>query len=360
MKVDLNILNDYVERGLVDKNVHQTLPIAIYNYSRTCQYERKWDEITLMCRGLVLDNEGNVVAKSFNKFFNFEELKPEEIPNESFEVFEKLDGSLGILFNYNGEWILATKGSFTSDQAVKGMEMLKKYRYERLLPGFTYLFEILYEKNRIVCKYDYEDLILLAVIDNDDEYELEIHDDRVHLGGNRFKHIYENLGFKLVKKYDGINDYRTLKSMISNNQEGFVIRFKNGFRMKIKGEEYVRLHKILTGFSNVDIWEHLKDKKDFSTFLDTVPDEFDNWVKETVRDLIIQYENIERNYKLYFSYMVEKNMHLDRKIFAEETKRYTHSSILFKMIDNKDYSDYIWKIIKPVYSRPFWKKNNDG
>jgi RNA ligase len=360
MRFDLNILNDYVERGLVDKNVHQTLPIAIYNYSRTCQYEGNWDDITLMCRGLILDNEGNVVAKSFNKFFNLEEHKPEEIPNESFDVFEKLDGSLGILFNYNGEWILATKGSFTSDQAVKGMEMLKKYRYERLLPGFTYLFEILYIQNRIVCQYDYEDLILLGVIDNNDGQEVRIHDDRVHLGGNRFKNLYENLGFKMVKKYDGISDYKTLKSLISEDREGYVIRFENGFRMKIKGEEYVRLHRILTGFSNVDIWEYLKNKKDFSTFLDSVPDEFDAWVKETVRDLVIQYENIEKNYKSYFSYMVDKNMHLDRKVFAEEARRYSHSSILFKMLDNKDYSDYTWKVIRPMYSKPFWKKNNDG
>ena len=100
------------------KNDHPTLPISIYNYSRTCQYENKWDEITKMCRGLILDQEGNVIAKGFNKFFNMEEHQPEEIPNEPFEVFEKLDGSLGILFWYQGKWILATKGSFTSDQSI--------------------------------------------------------------------------------------------------------------------------------------------------------------------------------------------------------------------------------------------------
>ena len=72
MKFDLNILNDYLEKGLVVKNDHPTLPISIYNYSRTCQYENNWDEITKQCRGLILDNEGYVVAKTFNKFFNME------------------------------------------------------------------------------------------------------------------------------------------------------------------------------------------------------------------------------------------------------------------------------------------------
>ncbi len=32
-----------------------------------------WDDITLNCRGLILDNEGRVIAKSFQKFFNMEE-----------------------------------------------------------------------------------------------------------------------------------------------------------------------------------------------------------------------------------------------------------------------------------------------
>jgi RNA ligase len=144
MKFDLDILNRYVNEGWVEKNDHPTFPISIYNYSRNTQFEGRWDEITKQCRGLILDNEGNVIAKSFPKFFNMEEHKSEEIPNESFEVFEKLDGSLGILFYYNDQWNLATKGSFISDQAIKGMEMLKKYPTENLDKNKTYLFEIIY------------------------------------------------------------------------------------------------------------------------------------------------------------------------------------------------------------------------
>ncbi len=59
MVVDINIINEYVEKGLVEKNSHPTLPIAIYNYSREVQYEGKWDNITKMCRALVLDDNGN-------------------------------------------------------------------------------------------------------------------------------------------------------------------------------------------------------------------------------------------------------------------------------------------------------------
>ena len=142
MRYNVDILNTYVEKGLIEKNKHPFYPIYIYNYSRECQFLGAWDEITLACRGLVLDEEGNVLARPFKKFFNIEETK--SIPDESFEVYEKMDGSLGILFRYRGEWIFASKGSFTSDQAVKGKEMLNKYGIENLDKSKTYLFEIIY------------------------------------------------------------------------------------------------------------------------------------------------------------------------------------------------------------------------
>lgn len=362
MRVNLEILNRYISEGWVEKNEHPNLPIAIYNYSRATQYERKWDEVTKQCRGLILDNEGVVVAKAFDKFFNMEEHKLEDIPNEPFEVFEKMDGSLGILFNYQGEWILATKGSFVSEQAVRGMQILQKYNYEILIEGFTYLFEIIYPENRIVCNYDFEDLILLAVIDNVDGYELKIHDDSIHFGGNRFKNLYNNLGFKVVKKYDGIQDYSELKSKISQNQEGFVIKFENGFRMKIKGEEYVRLHRILTGFSNIDIWEYLKDGKDINELLDRVPDEFDNWVKGIVEDLNRDYQ-VKKSVSAIFVDEYRRSRHLahiplNKKEFAYLVMNQPQDlrPIMFAMYDGKPYDKIIWKQIKPIYSKPFWQK----
>jgi RNA ligase len=365
MKYDVNILNDYIERGLLEKNSHPTLPIDIYNYSRECQFSQAWDGITLNMRGTVLDREGNVVARAFPKFFNMEEHKSEDIPNEEFEVFEKMDGSLGILFHYADEWHLVTKGSFTSDQAKKGRELLNKYKYDRLLTGFTYLFEIIYKENRIVCSYDYEDLILLAVIDNKDGYEIKIHDNRIHLEGIRIANLFENLGFKIVKKYDAVNDYKQLKSIIDDNAEGFVIKFKSGFRMKIKGEEYVRLHRLLTNFSNVDIWELLKDKKDLAGFLDRVPDEFDLWVNGVIDELRMKYAVIEKDaYELYdgfFDIRPGFSKDIGKKEFAlwarEQPKHLQR--ILFPIYDEKDYSETIWKTIRPKYQKPFWSKKED-
>lgn len=347
MEFDLNILNNYIEKGLVVKNDHPTLPLSIYNYTRKVQYEKLWDNITKSCRGLILDNNGNVIAKTFDKFFNLEEHSPEEIPNEDFEVYEKLDGSLGILFWYQGKWILSSKGSFTSTQSVKGKQILdEKYNVEPIPKGYTTLVEIIYPENRIVCNYGEDEvLVVLSMVNSSNGKELDY---------DSLLKINEETGLPVVKKYDGLKDYKTLKSTISKDREGYVIKFRSGLRVKIKGEDYVYLHRLLTEFSTVDIWEYLKDKKDLTFLLEKVPDEFDAWVRNTARDLVVRHDNILKDYTEIFNDLASKN--LDRKDFAENAKRYTHSSLLFSMLTGKDVSPYIWKLIKPEYSKPFWQK----
>jgi RNA ligase len=365
MKYDLSILNDYVEKKLIEKTSHLTLPIDIYNYSRECQFSSAWDEVTLNMRGTVLDREGNIVAKAFPKFFNMEEHKPEEIPNEAFDVFEKMDGSLGILFHYADEWHLSTRGSFTSDQAIKGREILEKYQYGKLDKNCTYLFEIIYDGNRIVCSYDFEDLILLGVFDNRDGYEYAIHSKEANLMGITLSDIYSSWGFKIVRKFDGVDDYKSLKTMVEENKEGFVIRFKSGMRMKIKGDEYVRLHRLLTNFSNVDIWELLKDGRDLDEFLERVPDEFDKWVKETISNLRYhKYRIEERAGKIHdyfrFGKYNDREPMPTKKEFAEHLEyckvEPSIRSICFAMWDRKDYDHIVWKMIRPKYQKPFWNK----
>ena len=357
MQYDLNILNEYIEKGLIIKQVHPTLPLSIWNYSRTCQYDRLWDEVTLNCRGLVLDNEGNVIAKPFPKFFNYEEHTSEEIPNELFEVYEKMDGSLGICFYYNGEWHMTTRGSFTSEQAIKGRDLLNKYKYKYLPTDCTYLFEIIYPENRVVVDYGTDEkLVMLASIQTNTGKEYDIYNEG-----------YDELGFELVMKYNTFGEgFDELKKEISNSKEGYVICFKNGMRMKIKGDEYVRLHKILTNFSTTDIWELLRTGGNMNEFLERVPDEFDKWVKMTISDLKYAYFQVsERAGKLHDGFRYGKFGDVDpeptKKQFAEFVMKQAEvlRPVMFAMWDKKPYDDIIWKLIKPKWSKPF-KKDNDN
>ena len=130
----------------------------------------------------------------------------------------------------------------------------------------TFCFEIIYKNNRIVCDYkDYEGLVLLGTFDKTGkEYDVE---------------MWREYGFDVVKKYDGIQDYKQLKEMVKNDQEGFVVKFSNGDRVKVKGVEYLRLHKIMTNVSTTGIWEYLKNGEDVMELLKDVPDEFYNKIK---------------------------------------------------------------------------------
>jgi len=348
----LNTLEKYYQNGLLHKQTHPNHDLTIWNYSPKVQYERLWDDITLQCRGLVTNSKGDVVARPFKKFFNYDEHTPEEIPNEYFEVYEKMDGSLGILFYYNNEWIIATRGSFTSSQSIRGKELLEKYNYNRLHPDYTYLFEIIYKENRIVCDYDFEDIVLLGMIHTKSGDEINIHNNQEDI---RFKNMISNIGFRVVMLYKTWGEgYDILQEEIPKHKEGYVIRFKNGFRMKIKGDEYKRLHRILTNISNRDIWEYLKENKPFDDILDKVPDEFYNWVKETARDLKIKFEDIDNNYNDIFNSINTIN----RKDFAEKAKQYPHSSLLFAMYDGKQTHKIIWKLLYPNHTKPFKKDEN--
>ena len=325
-------LHRYFEEGWLIKQTHPTLPLTIWNYSQTTQYERKWDEITLQTRGLVTDELGRVVARPFKKFFNMEEGK--HTPTSEFEVFEKMDGSLGILFNYNGEWVFASRGSFTSDQAFKFKEIfLSKYQTQLLTSTNTYLFEIIYPENRVVVDYGgLEDVVLLGVIETQTGKELELEK-------------YEKSELNVVKRYEGIEGISFLKRMITDNQEGFVVRFSNGERMKVKGEEYLRLHKIMTEVSTKSVWEVLSSGGSMEEILQDVPDEFYSKIKEYENELVSSFQKMKDRYQWYFSLMPKE----DRKSFALSAKETKHPSILFSMLNGKSVDGYIWKVLRPEY-----------
>lgn len=330
----------YVADGLIATSFHPSGKLSIYNYTPKVQFERLWDDVTRACRGLILDDTGNIVARPFQKFFNLDEHQPEEIPNESFQVYEKMDGSLGILYWVDNEPAIATRGSFVSEQAAHATSVLKT-KYAHLLSGLdknlTYLFEIIYPENRIIVNYGAtDDLILLATIVTETGKEIE---------------LSERWGFPIVKRYSGIYDLSTIREIQKDNAEGFVLRFASGFRVKVKFNEYVRLHRILMHASPKSIWECLANGRPLEHLLAQVPDEFYQWVKAQQTQLQTQYTEIENLCKSQF---VDLG---DRKLNAEHyNKNCKYPGILFKMLDQRDYSQLIWKLIKPSGEKSFKKE----
>jgi len=346
-KVDWKVLNEYIEQSLIVANKHPEYDIWILNYSPKAQSKKFWDEYTMSCRGMVIDADGRILARPFQKFKNYSEHDPSEIDlTRPFVIYEKMDGSLIIVFYYEArmQWIVASRGSFISEQSIEANKMLG-LRYEKLNTNCTYLFECIYPENRIVVDYgDRRELVLLAVIITSTGEELS-HDEVVRLYSNYFT-IVKVFDFDINNK----NDLMFLDEI--DNKEGYVFRDGN-FRFKWKFSEYIRLHGILTNVSNLTVWEHMKDNYEFDELLDRVPDEFYDWLKRTAAKIQADFNEIERLALAEFVRIYHVNQINERAGFAEIAKMSEYRAILFKLFDRRPYADIIWKQIRPVYSKPF-------
>jgi RNA ligase len=256
------------KNGYIKINKHpEDENIVILNYTEMATFEKRWNKETMSSRGLILDltdakDNGiiYILAKPFEKFPNFgsneivgyeDDIDFSETP----VVMEKMDGSLGISYFFDGGIRFATRGSFTSDQAIKATEIWNE-KYAKfmgtldtsvyVLYPFTLLVEIIYPENRVVVDYDgLEDLVLLGAIDIGKEYYGK------EWSYTMCKHYAHDLKMPIAKQYDySLDMMLELKKIISANEEGWILRFSNNKRLKVKGDEYLQVHRIKHGMSD--------------------------------------------------------------------------------------------------------------
>lgn len=335
-------LNQAVEDGYVSVRPHPTKQLNILNYTNKTQYEPWWNDITVNCRGLVLETETfNIVGRGFAKFWNYTEKPVERWVLGSIPVaFEKLDGSLIICFEYEGEYICATRGSFQSEQADWANRWLSQNVSDfQSPPGVTTLFEVIYRENRIVVDYgDFEGLVLLGAIDNETGYDIPLWEIDWWDGIRAEQHVITSVD----------DAYRLATGNDFTCQEGLVMVWyrpdRVSFRQKLKHPRYLELHKIITNFSDKSVWQTLMNGGDPLDIIDTVPDEFYEQVKKVADSLTTEYAAIE----MVAQSIVDRVSELpNRKEIALEIQNNPYKSIVFKMLDNKDYSEMIWKMLEP-------------
>ena len=257
----INGLEREVELGNVTKKRDGDL--SLWTYTQQCVYGNNWNEFSIVARGLITDSDG-VVALPFPKFFNLSENKT-TIPDLPFECYEKIDGSLIIVYYYNGEWRTATKGSFNSNQAIWAKEFIEKSNYIFPSKNATYLFEYIAPHNRIVIDYGFrEDLVLLGMYDNLSGEELSL---------DSFE--YWNYVSKAKKySFETLEHVSNTASFLSAKEEGFIIRFQNGTRVKIKGDEYCRIHRVISHITPLAVWEMLMKNDNMEFMRSQIPEEF--------------------------------------------------------------------------------------
>ncbi|MEU9374331.1 RNA ligase [Streptomyces sp. NPDC048255] len=379
--VPAQALAESIAAGYVTRKSHPELPLSIYTYTRTAQYQGVWDQVTTRCRGLVADDTtGAVVALPLPKFFNVGEHQAgmpyaPALPDEPFEVYDKVDGSLAVVFHYAGHWRVASKGSFISTQATWAQRRLDGKDTSALRPGVTYLAEILYPQNRIVVNYgERRDLVLLAAFGRDGT-EVPLAEAATH---------WEGIGSVVtvwpampLDELIALTESSTMPggaAATGTDAEGFVLRFASGVRAKAKLSEYVRLHRVLTGVNERDIWRsygvqrfaglpakrlaqglnctvaevEASGGKPLDALLEQVPDEFDAWVREVIARLEEQAAAHERAIDAAYASLV--HLAADRGAFARAVKELPDREVrpaMFQRLDGRSTELTTWRQVRP-------------
>lgn len=161
-------LERHITNGIVKVATHPTLPLYLYDYSSLCERRSAWDGVTIQTRGLMRDNKGVVVARPFQKFFSYGGKSTSAVSafrwTDDWYATEKVDGSMIIAAQYEGELVLSTRGSFDAWQIDAALRIWPKSLIPRL--GQTWVLEYVAPENRIVIEYPEPRLYFLGGIDN--------------------------------------------------------------------------------------------------------------------------------------------------------------------------------------------------
>lgn len=274
-------------------------------------------------RGLILDEQDNwrVVAYPFKRFYNHGEECADEIDWSTASVLSKLDGSLIIIYYYNKEWLIATKGTPDASGNVGDFGFTfselawevfnKEYSINTLDTNLTYMFELCSIYNRVVVPIEQSSLTLIGVRNN-----LTLKEESIK--------NYTDV-FKVVESHP-LNSWKAIQDSLSNldgyYNEGYVVVDSKYNRVKIKHPTYVALSHIKEGLTNNRLLEIIKTSEG-SEFLSYFPE-----YTSLYNDLKSKYDFLVNTIEAVYS----EYKHIeDKKEFALAIQQYKFTSILFNI-----------------------------
>ena len=381
--VEVDALDAAVAAGQVRVQRHPTLPLRIFNYTEQAVFSRDWTAVTRTCRGLVAAADGRIVARPWPKFFNHGEQAADPLDLAApVEVTDKADGSLGILYPVPTGHAVATRGSFSSEQALHATATFVDRYAGRWTPvsGWTHLFEIVYPANRIVLDYgDLDDLILLG---------------GVEIGSGRCVGPLDPPCAGWPGPRIEVHDHHSLADALAAdprpNAEGLVVRYLAGPHadtlVKLKQDDYVALHRIVTGLTARRLWERAAvhaaaeagmdahrighqlrlDPIDVTAILDagpgwldtlrqTAPEEFTAWIDSTLAQL----HRLAADLQAEVHQAATALAGLDRKEAAAAIATNPRRGMVFAALDGKPVLAQAWAAIRPEAERPYRDRTED-
>jgi len=347
--IDLADLQQELQAGYVTERKHPEFPeLSILNYTDRAQFDQHWTPVTRRTRGLIVNNMTNeILALPFAKFFNYGQGDAQyNLDAPIVGAFDKLDGSLGVGYRApDGSYRIATRGSFDSEQARHANAWLAanpQSKAAALLSDAigavtTPLFEIIYPDNRIVVDYQGRDEVVFLG-----------HVDRLPMFYGQF---YPEL--ELAHESDPLTLREVLALPPRDNAEGWVVWLDRTTAVKIKYEKYVDLHRAISNMTPKEAWRQLRAGT-FDEFAEALPDEFHDWAKGVEQELMDEFEaawgeasSRTHELRLFHNEVVGGR---PRRELAEWVKREVRPEargLVFGMLDGKDMSDSIWRMLEP-------------
>lgn len=205
------------------------------------------DALLRECRGIMFDRDGNLISRTYHKFFNVNE-RPETLEavidfNKNHFILEKLDGSMIRPFSIGNGIRWGTKMGETdiSAQAEAYLKSVKKIAYMNLAmecieSNCTPIFEWCSRQNRVVIDHAQDKLVLTAIRNNwsGAYYPYDI-----------MKQMADHYGVPVVRSFDtSVTDVQKFIAETRSLQdiEGYVVRFDDGHMLKVKADWYVLVH----------------------------------------------------------------------------------------------------------------------
>ena len=241
--IKVNGLENLQHRYAIAANRHQKYPnLVCFKYSH--RHSPMNSEIVHQARGIILDeaNDWEIISYPYKKFFNHGEKYAAKIDWKTAKVYEKLDGSLVVLYYYDNRWWVQTSGRADASGLVKNKsvsfcelfwQVFWQLNYQ--LPKeveFCYMFELMTPINRVVVPQVKNRLVLHGVRN------------LVTLEEEKPEKWAEKYNWEVVKTFN-FKDFKSVLEEAKNlpivEGEGFVVCDRSFHRQKIKASQYVLL-----------------------------------------------------------------------------------------------------------------------
>jgi RNA ligase len=354
--VPQKVLSEAIDDDFVKCIGHPRGKLRLYNYTPRASLHRVWNAATLQCRALITDWDGNIVARGFEKFFevglpSLPETLPENFPEDEPEILDKLDGWHGVAYEHDGLRGIATKGSFVSEVALIATGIYNsKYPKSNWPSGYTPVFEIIHPKTQMVVKYDFTDLVLVALVHTKTGHHMTWKELIGYAEDNRMRSVDQLFCVKLSD---------VMKESIQN-KEGYVFKWHLGdcppLMVKWRFPTYVQAYNIIRNFDAKTIWAMLKQKQEIDGFVKAkfIPPYFQEWTKKTAEHLQKRAKDLEREaWNLIDDCPMPPTNHklVSRWLLEQTPNRPQMAMLCFKMLSGKDYHEKLWDLIMPEPTR---------